>query len=228
MLLDLLFPKHCVVCKSFGSYLCPNCFAGLSLETSVICLVCGKASIDGLTHPVCRKKYSIDGVFCAVRYNKIAKKLVYVFKYQPYLSDVQDVLIDLVYEALIQKQLFTNNLTAESVFIPIPLSNKKLKQRGYNQSLLLAKGLGKKFNLPITDIISRSKETIPQFGLQKDQRKENLKHAFEIKKTQVLLKHKTTFLVDDVLTTGTTLAEAANVLKRNGFERVWGITFARD
>jgi ComF family protein len=155
------------------------------------------------------------------------KKLIYVFKYQPYVSDVQHVLIDLFYESVIQKEICINNMTADTVFVPIPLSAKKLQQRGYNQSLLLARGLAKKFTLPYADVLLRIKETKPQFGLQKNERKTNMKDAFAVKKGS-FKKYTSVFLVDDVLTTGATLSEAARVLKQNGVQNVWGITFARD
>src|SRR5258708_5734757 len=186
MLLDFLFPKRCIVCKSYGEYLCADCFAKLSFETYVICLVCGSGSIDGLTHPRCRTRYAIDGVFCGVSYNGIAKKLVYVFKYQPYLSDTKQVLVDLLYESLIQKELFMQAFSATSELIPIPLSTGKHRQRGYNQAKLLADGLAKKLQVPVADILQRRKETIPQFGLTKLQRKENVKDAFAVKQIAVL------------------------------------------
>ncbi|HSW89240.1 MAG TPA: phosphoribosyltransferase family protein, partial [Candidatus Saccharimonadales bacterium] len=156
----------------------------------------------------------------------VAKKLIFVLKYQPYVSDIQHILVDLFYESLIQKELFTKNLH-NAVFIPIPLSAKKLKLRGYNQSLLLAKGLAKKMNIPLADILIRTKNTKPQFGLSKLERKINMKDAFALKK-RTKREYETAFLVDDVLTTGTTLSEAAKILKQHGFQKVWGVTFARD
>lgn len=226
-LLDIIFPKYCIYCRSLGSYLCPNCFAQLSFDTHVICLECGKGSIDGLTHPACRKRTSINGVFCGVGYNHIAKKLIYTFKYRPYVSSLWITLTDLLYESLIQKELFMTALTCSSLFIPIPLASQKLKQRGYNQSLLITKGLAKKFSLSFSDCLQRTKETKPQFGLQKHERKTNIEGAFTVKKS-LSRPGASVFLVDDVLTTGSTLLEAAKVLKQQGFRDVWGITFARD
>lgn len=114
------------------------------------------------------------------------------------------------------------------VCIPVPLSQSKLKKRGYNQAFLLARGLSQKFSLPLIDCLQRIKETTPQFGLHRHERKINVKDAFAIKKGSEQLKNYTAFLIDDVLTTGATLAEAARVLKRNGFQKVYGVTFARD
>src|SRR5579859_6509560 len=87
--LDLLFPKRCVACKKRGEYVCANCFSRISFAVSPRCLMCEKPSIDGLTHPVCKTSYSIDGCFSAVTYNGIIKKILYTFKYSPYLSDLK-------------------------------------------------------------------------------------------------------------------------------------------
>lgn len=213
-ILDFLFPKRCISCKTFGSYLCANCLATLSFDTRIICLVCGKYTINGATHPVCQTKYAIDGVFCGLLYTTVAKKLVYVFKYEPYLSDIQTLLVDLLYESIIQNERFVQAATIHALFVPIPLSSAKLKKRGYNQAALLTKGLAKKFTIPIADCLLRVKETRPQFGLTKQQRKENMQGVFALNRNHKIAQANTIFLVDDVLTTGSTLLEAAKVLKK--------------
>lgn len=224
--LDVLFPKKCVRCKKVGEYICANCFARISFDTRLICLVCGKNSIEGLTHPSCRGKYTIDGAFCGVVYKDIIRKLLYQFKYQPYLTDLQPILTELLYESLIQQSAFIQALATKPVLIPIPLSAKRLRKRGYNQAELYAKGLKGKFGLEIQQLLVRSKETRPQFGLSREDRQDNMKDAFRFGGVNVT--QKTAFLVDDILTTGSTLYEAAKTLKKNGFEKVWGITFARE
>ncbi len=238
--LDFIFPKRCVNCKKQGSYLCENCFIFLSFDVKSLCLICNKASYNGLTHPVCKSKYSIDGCFSAFPYNKTAQKLIYNFKYKPYLKDLKTVLADLFYESLIQNEDFNRELKIGNwVFIPIPLSDSKLKKRGYNQSEILAKELAKKFNIPFQNILKRVRDTKTQVGLSNIKRKENIKDAFGILnlKSEILnhpsassgfRKNCSTFLVDDVVTTGSTLKEAANVLKRSGAKRVIGLTLARD
>lgn len=247
-LLDILFPKRCVRCKRVGDYICADCFARISFDTRLICLVCGKNAIEGLTHPTCLGKYTIDGAFCAVVYKDIVRKLLYQLKYKPYLTDLQPTLIDLMYESLIQQPAFMHALTTASVFVPIPLSKKRLRQRGYNQAALLAKGLSQKFGLEVVQGLERAKDTKPQYGLSREERGENIKGAFELhpkvnmqytndvrhpelesgsrfRQAQIT---KTVFLVDDILTTGSTLYEAAKVLKKHGFSKVWGVTFARE
>src|SRR6266567_4196811 len=72
---DLLFHKRCVQCKKFGSYLCPNCFSTIAFADTMVCTICQRQAMGGLTHPVCRTRYSIDGVFPSLVYKGIVKKL---------------------------------------------------------------------------------------------------------------------------------------------------------
>lgn len=224
-LLDVFFPKKCVGCKQLGEYLCANCFITLSFDIHSLCLVCGKNSLDGLTHPKCVGKYTIDGSFCGVVYRGVMKKLLYQFKYQPYLSGLASFLTEFLYDSLIQQELFQEVLETQPLLIPIPLSGKRQRQRGYNQSLLLAKALAKKFDLPMGEVLKRNKETKPQYGLKKEERLVNMQDAFVFVGPKG---KRAALLIDDVLTTGSTFLEAAAQLKRNGFVHVYGVALARD
>lgn len=226
--LDFIFPKHCVSCKKLGDYICADCFSFLSFDVAYICLVCNRASIDGLTHPGCLGRYTIDGAFSSISYNRVAKKLVYAFKYKPYVSTLKSFLIDLFYEGIIQNEQVAKILQSYPLFIPIPLHISKLKSRGYNQSQLLAQGLSKKLNIPSIDILVRVKNTFSQVGLDQKKRKDNVHKAFSVVPNILLSQYPNIFLVDDVLTSGSTLLEAARVLKRHGAKKVWGVALARD
>jgi competence protein ComFC len=229
--LDFIFPKYCVNCRKIGDYICSNCFAYLSFDFAMICLVCNKPSVDGLTHPGCKSKYAIDGAFCAIAYKGIAKKLIYNFKYKPYLTDLQKFLVELFYESIIQQEIFQKALNfplaGGPILAPVPLSPKRLRQRGYNHAQLLSVGLAEKLGLKQMEILQRTKETKSQFGLKLKERKENLRNSF-ILNTKYVIRNTSVFLVDDILTSGSTLFEAAKILKRNGAKKVWGLTLARD
>ena len=228
-LLDLIFPKKCVVCKKQESYLCEKCFTFLSFDAKSLCLVCNHPSFNNLTHPYCRRKYAIDGCFSALVYNKTTQKLLYNFKYKPYLTDLKTVLSDLFYESIIQNEQFQNQIKkGDWVFVPIPLSSAKLRKRGYNQTEILAAGLSEKFNFPVQNLLFRAKETKTQVGLSNLQRKLNVKSAFEFINHKSSIVNQNIFLVDDVETTGSTLSEAAKILKRAGVQKVFGLTLARD
>lgn len=232
-ILDFLYPKKCVSCKKAGSYLCEKCFSYLSFDAKSLCLLCNNPTFNSLTHPRCRKKYGIDGCFSALSYNKTVQKLIFNFKYKPYLTDLKSVLIDLFYESIIQNEQFIKLITDGSwLMVPIPLSSSKLRKRGYNQAEILANELSKKFNFPVQNLLKRTRETKTQVGLSNVQRKLNIKEAFDFNSSFIInhssLKNANIFLVDDVVTTGSTLAEAAKILKKNGAKKVFGLTLARD
>lgn len=236
--LDLIFPKYCVNCKKIGDFLCVNCFSRLSFDTKNICLVCGRPSFDGLTHPRCKSTYKIEGSFTGVVFNQVSKKLIYQFKYKPYLSGLKSFIGDLLYESLIQNEEFNKILkplqgkqVQDDIFlVPIPLSPAKYRKRGYNQAEILAKELSKKFDFPSLNLLERVKETKSQVGLDKEERKENVKGAFDIniKNKKLNLKNKNFILVDDVLTTGSTFSEACLALKHAGAGKIWALAFAKE
>jgi len=227
-LLDFVFPKFCINCRKFGSYLCSDCFSLASFVQGGFCTVCQKAAIGGLTHPICKNSLTIDGVFSSLNYTGVVKKLVYQFKYKPHLTNLKDLLTELFYEGLVQKETFYKLLQKDAVFVPIPLFAAKKSKRGYNQSELLAKGIGEEFGISVVNLLLRAKNTKTQVGLTQIERKENIKDAFAIKPEfkEVIKKYQQIFLIDDVVTSGATLKEAAKVLKKNGVSRVWGVTFA--
>ena len=225
-LLDLLFPKYCVRCRKMGAYVCAGCFVYISFLEKGFCTVCQRQSIDYRTHPYCKTKYTIDGVFPSVAHSGVIKKLIYQFKYKPHVADLKKFLTELMYEGLIQKELFYSILTPDSVLVPIPLYKTRLRTRGYNQSALLAAGLARQFSLRSEELLRRVKDTHTQVNLSQAQRRENIKDAFMLNNALGVKLPKQVFLVDDIVTSGATLAEAAKTLKKAGVEKVWGIALA--
>ena len=196
-LLDVLFPKRCVQCKKVGTYICTNCFATIAFIDTMVCTVCQRQAFGGVTHPVCRTRYSIDGVFPSLVYKGVVKKLVYVFKYPPYVTDLKQQLVDLFYEGIIQKEYFISSLQDSVLLVPIPLHAAKFRKRGYNQSALLAQGLAARFSLPLYDCLIRVKQTKPQVSFSKDDRKANMADAFVLKPeaSNLAIQYKKLFLL---------------------------------
>ncbi len=221
-----------MVCKRFGEYICAECFSTISFDVEYICLVCNRQAMNGLTHPVCKTKYTIDGGLASVKYAGTMKRLIAAFKFRPYLSDLNHVLADLFYEGLIQNEQFNKILGKETVFVPIPLYSQKERERGYNHAGLLAKGLEKRFGIRVVDLLKRVRKTESQMKLDREERKKNMNGAFEVKQNKIVkIKNKKLcelqmILVDDIITSGTTMLEAAKVLKKAGAEKVWGIALA--
>lgn len=227
-LFDLLFPKRCVGCSSFGSYVCADCFAHISFCDEGWCLVCQKPAIGGITHPCCRGRYTIDGVFSSLAYRGIIKKVIYRFKYPPYLSSLAIFLGELFYEGIIQQESFMRVLQGDILFVPIPLHTRRFKKRGYNQSEILAQQLGVRLNMTIVCFLERIKNTNTQVGLSRKEREANIRGAFRVKESckNILQDYRQIFLIDDVVTSGATLKEAAMVLKKAGAKNVYGLTLA--
>lgn len=221
--LDYLFPKYCCSCGKLGSYLCDTCFSRLSFDTRLPCSVCNRPSFDGLTHPVCKKRYSLDGMFASLVYNRPVKKLIASFKYKPYVSNLEFLLSSLFIEGIIQNEVFMKIVEEESVFVPIPLHVSKKRQRGYNHAELLARQLQAYFQYPVSISLIRVKQTVSQFGLSREKRKENLHNAFSLSKE---IDCKQVILIDDIVTSGVTFTEAASVLKKQGVGKVYGIALA--
>lgn len=224
-LLSLFFPKKCINCKAFGEYICATCFTLFDFDVPLLCGVCGRQAVGGLTHPSCRSRYSIDGIFVSLVYKGIAKKLIYQFKFQPYLTDLRFVIGELFYDGLIQQESFFRVMKMNVYLVPIPLHRKRLRERGYNQAELLALDLSKKFGVPTQILLKRTVQTTTQVGKTQAERRENMKGAFIIS-SNCSLNDKTIFLIDDVVTSGATMNEGAKVLKRAGAKAVYGLALA--
>ena len=187
--------------------------------------------MDGLTHPYCMTPYGINGIISVIAYKGIVKKLLYQFKYKPYLADLKTILSRLFYEGLIQQEAFMKFINNENVIITsVPLHPSRLKKRGYNQSDLLAKEIARLLNLKyMSSILDRKINTKPQFNLSKKERRGNMRGAFQINSKIKIQKSKLNIiLVDDITTTGATLRECAKVLKAHGAKRVLGVTLAHE
>ena len=221
-LLDFIFPKKCVGCGKFGDYICRSCFSKIEFIEKPVCAVCGRQAIGGRTHPGCTGKYTLDGWVVACRYSCVVRDAIKKIKYR-YVSAVSLVLVDLLVGAMSRYEL-----PGGVVLVPIPLHMLRKNWRGFNQADLLASDLAKRFKVKINaNLLFRIVNTKTQVGLSRDERRKNIKGAFRISQSEKC-KGKRYILVDDVFTTGATMAEAAKVLKRAGAGSVWAMAVAID
>ncbi len=247
-LLDLFFPKFCLGCNKEGVYLCDDCKSTLDISEFQYCL-CDKhpfrLSPEQKKHGKCSRcqDKKLSGLYFALPYKdpsassgrekSLTKKLIYQFKYEPYTKDLAKTLAGILIEHFIISGKNTEDIWENSVLIPVPLHNKKLRERGYNQSEELAKELSKITKTPVlSDILIKIKPTKPQMELSGEERRSNLQCAFAIKNCSrsglEQFSGKKVFLVDDVYTTGATMEECALVLRNSGAKSVWGIALARE
>jgi len=216
-LLDFIFPKKCVGCGKFGQYFCKGCFAQIEFVEKPICPVCQRQAIEGRVHPGCSGKYRLDGLVVACRYSGPVKRAIAKVKYK-WVWDIEKIFVE-----LLVKNLWRFDLPENVILVPVPLHFKRKNWRGFNQSEILAKSLASKFNVEYLELLIRKRETRTQVGLTRDERKENVRGAFKI---MAEARGRSIILVDDVFTSGATMAECANVLKRAGAKSVWGMAVA--
>lgn len=245
-LLELFFPSFCLGCQKEGTYLCEDCKATLDISQFNYCL-CNKNPTrlplyqkDGTCYKCFDK--NLSGLYFALPYkeNRLTKKIIHQFKYQPYIKDLAKTLALLLIEHFILSENNKEDIWRDSILIPIPLDKDKLKSRGYNQAEELSKELSKILQVPvISENLIKTKSTKPQMELSKEERIKNLQGAFSISnrhcekdssptKQSFDLRGKKVFLVDDVYTTGSTMEECARVLKQANAKQVWGIALARE
>lgn len=195
--LNLLFPSKCLGCGKENEILCPEC-------------------LKRIDYPTILKS---NNILAATDYNdELAKKAIWLLKYRG-IKQIAEPLAELIKQRTLGKIKIKN-----PVFIPIPLSPKRLRGRGFNQSELIAKYLS---DTIITNVLYKTKETVSQVSIKdREKRLNNLKGSFAVKNAE-LIKDKNIILIDDVSTTGTTIGEAKKVLKEAGAKRVIGMVVAR-
>ena len=237
-LLELFFPSFCLGCQKEGTYLCEDCKATLDISEFNYCL-CNKNSTRlplGQKDGTCYKCFdkNLSGLYFALPYkeNRLTKKLIHQFKYQPYIKDLAKTLAMLLAEHFFLSENNKEDIWRDSILVPIPLDKNKLKNRGYNQAEELSKELSKILKVPtVSKILIKTKSTKPQMELSKEKRAKNLQDAFKINSATsdvAEFSGKKVFLVDDVYTTGSTMEECARILKQAGTKQIWGITIARE
>lgn len=223
LFLNTFFPKHCVGCGRYGSFLCFNCAKNIEKVMTSTCYFCGKITNGGKTCPNCRQKERsvLSGIILCANYKKgPVKEMIHQLKYNGIL-EYADMLGELMVERLRGKLP-----KGEVVVVPVPLHRRRQGGRGFNQSELLARYVSKRLKLPGGLALSRIINTDPQVGKSGIYRKTNLAGAFIVDDID-LIKDKTVLLIDDVATTGSTLNECAKVLKSSGAKSVWGVVVAR-
>ncbi|MDP3724538.1 MAG: ComF family protein [bacterium] len=222
---DLLFPRRCVGCSSWGMVLCAHCRESFR-ETTRICPACERPSIDGMTHPGCRKSTGIDGLVAAVVYQDAVRAVVHAMKYK-WVTMLAPIVSQEMLRRMHAHPLEKLLVSKKGVLIPIPLHKSRERARGFNQSEIIARHLGQLLALQVeSDMLTRVQATPPQVARSGKERRAAMHGAFAVPHPD-RCKGKTVLLVDDVWTTGSTMREAGRVLKRSGALEVIGLVFAR-
>src|SRR6266576_3993880 len=227
---SLLYPPVCTICAAMvGSddYLCKECEAK---TTRIIPPFCGKCSepfegaITGtfICANCAHRTIHFDAAVAAYRSRGIVREIVHGFKYgrQIYL---RHIVARWLYAALDDERLREHRF---DVIVPVPLHPTRERERGFNQASLLAESLSAQISTPSQPLLERIRYTTTQTALDRAERMENLHNAFRLRKNADV-RGLRVLLIDDVLTTGSTLSECARVLKRAGATSVHAATAAR-
>jgi ComF family protein len=229
---DVIFPPRCITCDAIIEEhgplpFCPQCTAGIRSIASPLCPRCG------LPYPTPEREDHLCGECLVTRrpfalaravglYEDTLMTAIHLFKYRGRIG-IGKVLGGIMADfagGIWDMKVF-------SVIMPVPLHRKRLRERGFNQAVILARKIAKRFDLPL-DFLTLRRElfTAPQVGLGHEERSVNVRGAFTVRRPERAA-GKRVLLVDDVYTTGSTLAECAATLLNAGAESVAVLTLAR-
>ncbi len=221
-LLDVLFPPRCVSCGRLGTWFCSTCRQQARALDERICVRCGQPMTERCICHHCRHSPPdpLQGIRGALFYGDPVSFAIHALKYRGMPQLARPLAGYLI--AYMQAHPLAFDL-----LVPVPLHAQRLAARGYNQSTLLAQGVGRRLRLPVADdVIMRSRHTPPQVHLNRRQRLQNMQGAFAPRQSG-LLQGQRVLLIDDVCTTGATLRHAAVALRAAGAGEIWALTVAR-
>jgi ComF family protein len=236
-LVDWLYPPSCRACGGRiagrdSEYFCNACWSDLTLVSHPLCTICGRPFLDasGNDHRCggCltrAPRFSSARAWACYPREDITedplRQVVQKFKYGRKVSlgkPLGRLMARGCQEYLNQRQV--------DLIIPVPLHPKRLRWRGFNQSVLLARQVSREYGLPMDPfIVVRHKETSPQTQLSEEERRKNVRGAFSLRSAG--LQGKRVLLVDDVYTSGATVNECSRVLKQGGAKEIHVLTLAR-
>lgn len=219
-LVDLVAPPSCAVCGKVDTWLCEKCAPQILLLDGPICQRCGQRWSGGPLCASCRHSpLQVSPVRSVFEYNDSIRQIIHALKYRGATEIVATLGPQL-------KQSWQHYKLPSDFLVPVPLHETREKQRGYNQSHIIAQTMNKLLRITTHAILTRTKNTASQTKLNKQERKQNVEAAFTYT-ADIDIQGKHITLVDDVATTGATLDACANVLLSNGAQSVNAFTLAR-
>ena len=194
-LFDLLFPPRCIGCGSSDGFLCLDCSQSLPKLSPPYCLRCGMPAGGGSICSQCIKLVAIDGIRSPFLYRDLVREAIIQLKYKRIKALAEPL------GQLLASYLSLNPLPIDTL-VPVPLHPKRVRERGYNQSFLIARELGRLADLPVMEnSLARLRNTAPQVRITgTEQRQLNVRGAFRCGDRSFQGRH--VLVVDDVCTTG--------------------------
>ena len=220
-LIGLFFPPRCVGCDREGAFICAACRQCLPYLVPPLCKSCGRPLITD-NCPSCRKwKLEINGIRSPYAFEGIMKQAIYRLKYG------QWKVLAAPLGGLLAQYVPTASLPMD-VLAPVPLHPRRLRERGYNQSAILAREVGRLLDVPVIEGCLERKSNGRAQARTADaaERRRNVHGAFECRDER--LKGRRVVIVDDVCTTGATLDACGAAVLRAGAVSAWGLALARE
>ena len=228
---DVLLPQTCLGCKTEGFFLCTICREGINEYKYFACPVCKQRRVEGRLERECRRVCGLTRfVGAPLPYShELVKKTIHAFKYQ-YAKEIAHLLSQILCRFL-DKNNFPDQIASyktRMLLAPVPLSDFRERERGFNQATEIARPLSAHFDIPLAEkLLRKDAYTRPQADIHdKETRAANIAGAFSVRHPEAV-RGKIILLLDDVYTTGATMRECALVLRESGATEVWGITIAR-
>ena len=218
--LDFLFPPYCIGCGREGNYICDHCSRELAFISPPVCNLCGRPLLPDNRCPGCIGEQSpLDGIRAPFLFDGLVRHAIHELKYRNLRALVPAL-------AVFLNDYLKENPLPGDVLVPVPIHPKRLRERGYNQSSLLARELSRLSGLPLVDnCLVRTVYIAPQAkAASAAERLRNISGAFACRNTY--LYGKGIILIDDVSTSGATMNACAAALKSAGAAAVWGLALA--
>jgi competence protein ComFC len=220
---DVLFPVFCLGCQREGEWVCRDCLVQIPPLTQTSCFSCDATVMENACCDNCKKERSVDVYWSLYSHQtSIISDLIEQLKYHGASDVVRAVSL------LCETNRYVHSLIhSVDMIIPVPLYPARFRERGFNQSEYIAYAIGEVLHVPIvSSVLQRSKQTKQQARLSLEERKGNVLDAFACAMSDEV-KGKRILLVDDVLTTGSTVDACARVLMGAGAQTVRVLTLAR-
>lgn len=213
--LDLIFPNRCPLCGEVINWkyeYCQGCFDELPYTGEEFCHGCGNISSSCICH---RNENLFSRCYAAFYYLDSAKGGVV------YLKNTKNNVFPRLFAEKIRSDIEADPYEFKADFIvPVPMSKTKLRKRGFNQAEVLADALSQQLNIPIcNNALVKSISFVAQHKLSATRRKSNASHLYSAGKN-IDIKGKTVIIVDDVMTTGSTINSCAEILLEMGAEKI--------
>ena len=210
--ITFIYPAQCKVCEehlvldSFA-YICYSCWKKVEYIEPNWCEICGIPHTENLCDTCATKPPRYDKLRTIAAYKSTLQNAIHLFKFEKRMSlrkPLSQLIVDNIPNDL--------NIADYDYVLPVPIHKKRLRERGFNQSMLLLQGIAKVKGINIlSNIIVRSKNTSPQSSLDREARQTNIIGAFDLKNKDTI-RSKKILVFDDVYTTGATIREVVNVL----------------